>query len=156
MRKKIGRFRKLILSAFLVFVYCFVLVRGLNEGSRRSLQLRDNTDVADHIVISVLVTAVNPSTQELTAQISFRPQGTLVQDEVTPAVDLKLLTNNVRSPQEFDFPKGSLSSERRAEPISVRSLRDNIVDPDDHAGAKETAKDFEHSGKHRRAGAPGR
>ena len=107
MQKKIGRFRKLILSAFLVFVYCFVLVRGLNEGSRRSLQLRDNTDVADHIVISVLVTAVDPSTQELTAQISFRPQGALAQDEVTPAVNLKLLTNNVRSPQEFDFPKGS-------------------------------------------------
>jgi hypothetical protein len=39
-------------------------------------------------------------------QIALRPQGALAQDEVTPAVDLRLLTNNVRSQQEFDFPKG--------------------------------------------------
>ena len=106
MRKKIGRFRKLIILFFLVFVYCAVLLRSLNEGTRRSLRLRDDTDAADHIAISVLVTAVNPTTQELTAQISLRPQGALAQDEVTPAVDLKFLINNVRSPQEFDFPKG--------------------------------------------------
>jgi Domain of unknown function (DUF4436) len=106
MRKKIGRFRKLILLVFLVSVYCAVLLRSLNEGTRRSLRLRDDTGAADHIVISVLVTAVNPATQELTAQISLRPQGALAQDDVTPAVDLKLLTNNVRSQEEFDFPKG--------------------------------------------------
>jgi Domain of unknown function (DUF4436) len=106
MRKKIGLLRKLVLVAFMISVYCFVLLRSLNEGNRRSLQLRDDTDAADHIVISMLVTAVNPSTHELTAQIGFRPQGTLAQDEVTPAVNLKLLTNNVRGQQEFDFPKG--------------------------------------------------
>jgi hypothetical protein len=106
MRKKIGLLRKLVLVAFMISIYCFVLLRSLNEGSRRSLQLRDDTDAADHIVISMLVTAVNPSTHELTAQIGFRPQGTLAQDEVTPAVNLKLLTNNVRGQQEFDFPKG--------------------------------------------------
>jgi hypothetical protein len=106
MRKKIGLLRKLVLVAFMISVYCFVLLRSLNEGSRRSLQLRDDTDAAAHIVISMIVTAVNPSTHELTAQIGFRPQGTLAQDEVTPAVNLKLLTNNVRGQQEFDFPKG--------------------------------------------------
>ena len=106
MRKKIGRFGKLLLISILVLVYCAVLVRGLNESTRRSLRLRDDTDAADHVAISVLVTAVNPSTQELTAQISLRPQGNIAQDEVTPAVDLKLLTNNVRSQQEFSFPKG--------------------------------------------------
>jgi hypothetical protein len=106
MRKKIGRTRKFILLFVLVFIYCAVLLRSLNEDTRRSLQLRDDADAADHIAISVLVTAVNPAAQELTAQISLRPQGALAQDEVTPAVDLKLLTNNVRSQQEFDFPKG--------------------------------------------------
>src|SRR5580704_12695663 len=106
MRKKIGFLRKLVLVAFMVFVYCFALLRSLNEASRRSLQLRDDTDAADHIVISMIVTAVNPSAHELMAQISLRPQGILAQDEVTPAVNLKLLTNNVRSQQEFDFPKG--------------------------------------------------
>jgi hypothetical protein len=106
MSNKIGRFRKLVLLSILIFVYCFLLLRSLNEGSRRSLQLRDDTDAADHIAISVLVTGVNPSTQELTAQISLRPQRSLAQDEVTPAVDFKLFTNNVRSQQQFDFPKG--------------------------------------------------
>lgn len=106
MRKKIGRFGKLLIVSILVLVYCAVLVRAINESARRSLRLRDDTDAADHVEISVLVTAVNPSTHELTAQISLRPQGNIAKDEVTPAVDLNLLTNNVKSPQEFSFPKG--------------------------------------------------
>jgi hypothetical protein len=105
MWKKIFRFRTLLVLTVMV-IYCVVLLRNLDEGKRRSLQLRDDTDAADHVVMSVLVTGVNPATQELTAQIGLRPQGKLAQDEVTPAVDLKLLTNNVRSQQEFDFPKG--------------------------------------------------
>src|SRR5580700_2378739 len=105
MWKKILRFRTLLVLSIMV-IYCVVLLRNLDEGKRRSLQLRDDTDSTDHVVMSVLVTGVNPATQELTAQIGLRPQGQLAQDEVTPAVDLKLLTNNVRSQQEFDFPKG--------------------------------------------------
>src|SRR3984957_14293783 len=105
MWKKIFRFRTFLVLSIMMF-YCVVLLRNLDEGKRRSLQLRDDTDATDHVVLSVLVTGVNPATQELTAQIGLRPQGKLAQDEVTPAVDLKLLTNNVRSQQEFDFPKG--------------------------------------------------
>src|SRR5580698_8061479 len=105
MWKKIFRFRTLLVLVVMV-IYCVVLLRNLDEGKRRSLQLRDDTDAADHIAMSVLVTGVNPATQELTVQIALRPQGALAEDEVTPAVDLRLLTNNVRSQQEFDFPKG--------------------------------------------------
>jgi hypothetical protein len=105
MWKKILRFRPLLVLSILA-LYCVVLSRNLDEGKRRSLQLRDDTDAADHIAMSVLVTGVNPATQELTVQIALRPQGALAEDEVTPAVDLRLLTNNVRSQQEFDFPKG--------------------------------------------------
>jgi Domain of unknown function (DUF4436) len=105
MWKKILRFRTLLVLSILVF-YCVILFRNLDEGKRRSLKLRDDTDATDHVAMSVLVTGVNPATQELTAQIALRPQGALALDEVTPAVDLKLLTNNVRSQQEFDFPKG--------------------------------------------------
>jgi hypothetical protein len=105
MWKKILRFRPLLVLSILAF-YCVILLRNLDEGKRRSLKLRDDTDSTDHVVVSVLVTGVNPATQELTAQIGLRPQGALAQDEVTPAVDLKLLANNVRSQQEFDFPKG--------------------------------------------------
>jgi hypothetical protein len=49
MRKKIGLVKKLVLVAFMVFVYCCVLFRSLNEGRRRSLLLRDDTDAVDHI-----------------------------------------------------------------------------------------------------------
>jgi hypothetical protein len=105
MWKKIFRFRTLLVLSILV-LYCAILLRNLDEGKRRSLQLRDDTDAADHVAMSLLVTGVNPATQELTVQIALRPQGALAQDDVTPAVDLRLLTNNVRSQQEFDFPKG--------------------------------------------------
>ncbi len=105
MWKKLIRFRTLLLLSILVF-YCVILLLNLNEGARRSLQLRDDAGSPDHVVASVLVTGVNPSTQELTAQITLRPQGGLAEDEVTPAVDLTLLTNNVRSQQEYHFPKG--------------------------------------------------
>jgi Domain of unknown function (DUF4436) len=105
MWKKIFRSRTFLVFFILVF-YCAILLHNLDESERRSLQLRDDTDATDHVVMSVLVTGVNPASQELTAQIVLRPRGVLAQDEVTPAVDLKLLTNNVKSQQEFDFPKG--------------------------------------------------
>jgi hypothetical protein len=105
MWKKILRLRTLLIL-FLLVVYIALLLRSLSESQRRSLQLRNDTDSADHVNISVLVTGVNPVTQELTAQIGLRPQGALAQDEVTPAEDLELLTNNVRSQQAFAFPKG--------------------------------------------------
>ena len=104
MWKRIVSFRFLIFICFLI-LYCASIVLSLHEAARRSLQLRDDSDITDHVAISVLVTGVNPATQELTAQIALRPQGKLAQDEVTPAVDLKLLTNNVRSQQEFEFPQ---------------------------------------------------
>jgi hypothetical protein len=105
MWKKFARFRTLVVLFFFVF-YCALLLRNVDESKRRSLKLRDDIESTDHVVISVLVTGVNPATQELTAQISLRPQGAMARDEVTPAVDLKLLINNVRSQQEFDFPQG--------------------------------------------------
>jgi hypothetical protein len=75
MRKNIGRFRKPPLLSVLIFLYCVVFLRSMNEGRRRFLRLRDDTDSADHIVISPLVTAVSPATQELTAQIGLPASG---------------------------------------------------------------------------------
>src|SRR5271156_3354556 len=105
MWKNIFKFRT-FLALSIVVLYCVVLLHNLDEAERRSLQLRDDTDATDHVLLSVPVTGVNPATQELTAQIVLRPRGVLAQDEVTPAVDLKLLTNNVKNQQEFDFPRG--------------------------------------------------
>jgi hypothetical protein len=49
------------------------------------------------------VTNVNQAAQELTAQLGFRLAGNIA---LTPAKDMKLLINNVRGQQEFDFPQG--------------------------------------------------
>ena len=87
-------------------IYVAVVLRGLTESARRSLLLRDETDIADRVFISVVVTDASPSAHELTAQLGFRLAGDVAKDDVTPAVDLKLLINNVRGQQEFDFPKG--------------------------------------------------
>ena len=98
------RFWILIILLVLAF-YSAVVFRGLTESTRRSLLLRDETDAADRVSISVVVTNANPATHELTAQVSFRLSGNIAKDEVTPAVDLHLLLNNFRGEQEFDFAK---------------------------------------------------
>jgi hypothetical protein len=87
-------------------LYITVLARGTTEGTRRVLQLRDETPAHDRVVVSVLVTNVDPAAQELTAQLDFRFAGSIARDEVTPAVDLTLLINNVGDEQQFDFPRG--------------------------------------------------
>jgi Domain of unknown function (DUF4436) len=102
---KILKRGRLLLAFLFLMIYLVTLARGFTESSRRSLQLRDETVSADHIFVSVIVTNVNPARQELTAQLRFRLAGEIARDEVTPAVDLKLLINNFGQ-QEFDFPKG--------------------------------------------------
>ena len=86
-------------------VYSLVVLRGLTESTRRSLLLRDETEAADRVYISIVTTNAYPATHELTAQVSFRLSGNIAKDEVTPAVDLHLLINNFRGEQEFDFAK---------------------------------------------------
>ena len=98
------RFWILIFLLVLAF-YSAVVFRGLTESTRRSLLLRDETDAADRVSISIVVTNANPATHELTAQVSFRLSGNIAKDAVTPAVDLHLLLNNFRGEQEFDFAK---------------------------------------------------
>ena len=95
----------IVISIFVLAIYVAVVLLGLTESTRRSLLLRDETDAADRVFISIVVTNASPSTQELTAQLGFRLAGNVAKDDVTPAVDLKLLINNVRAQQEFDFPK---------------------------------------------------
>jgi len=98
--------RRILVVLVILGVYIAMLVMGMTEKSRRSLQLSDETAAPDHVRVSVLVTNFNPVGHELTTQLGFRLDGTIGTDEVTPAVDLKLLINNVRGQQEFDFPKG--------------------------------------------------
>jgi Domain of unknown function (DUF4436) len=104
MPNKATRFWIFIIT-FVLAIYVAVVLRGLTESTRRSLLIRDETDAVDRVFVSIVVTNASPSTHELTAQLSFRLAGNVAKDDVTPAVDLKLLINNVRGQQEFDFPK---------------------------------------------------
>ena len=105
MRKGQTKLRVLFLVC-LVALYTTVLVLGSTERTRRSLQLSDEVSAADRVVVSILVTNVNPASHELTAQLGFRLAGVIARDEVTPATDLQLLVNNVGGPQQYDFPAG--------------------------------------------------
>jgi hypothetical protein len=58
------------------------------------------------VLVSAIITNVNPATQEMTARLGLRPSGGVSQDCVTPSADLKLLVNNVCGQQEFDYSKG--------------------------------------------------
>jgi hypothetical protein len=95
----------ILIILLILAIYAAVVLRGLTESTRRSLLLRDETEAADRVSISIVITNANPATHELTAQVSFRLSGNIAKDEVTPAVDLHLLMNNFRGEQEFDFPK---------------------------------------------------
>jgi len=95
----------ILIILLILAVYSAVVLRGLTESTRRSLLLRDETEAADRVYISIVTTNANPAIHELTAQVSFRLAGKIAKDEVTPAVDLHLLINNFRGEQEFDFPK---------------------------------------------------
>jgi hypothetical protein len=95
----------ILIILLVLAIYSAVVLRGLTEATRRSLLLRDETEAADRVAISIVTVNANPVTHELTAQISFRLAGKIAKDEVTPAVDLHLLINNFRGEQEFDFPK---------------------------------------------------
>jgi hypothetical protein len=89
-------------ALYLASLYIFIEsgVSSYHHGSREIYAvelalLRDETDTADRVFISIVVTNASPSTQELTAQLGFRVIGSVAKDNVTPAVDLKLLINNV-------------------------------------------------------------
>ena len=103
MLEKPARLRIAFVVAILA-LYTTVLLRGSTESSRRVLQLNDESSARDHVDVSVLVTDVNPAAQELIARLIFRLAGDIALDEATPAEDLKLLINNMRGEQEFDFP----------------------------------------------------
>src|SRR5882672_4137038 len=110
-----------LLGLVIVF-YAAVLLRNLHESERRSLQLNEIPIAEDYVGIALRIVAVNPATSEMTARISFRLTGNLAKDPATPSVDLKLLLNEIRGPQEIDFPRG-----RRINPIeAVFSLDGNV------------------------------
>lgn len=106
--------KKIIMGLAILVLYIIAVARGMTEINRRTLRLEDQTSAPNHLLVSALVTNVNPVTQELSAQLDFRLFGDIGRDEVSPSSDLKLLINNVGGEQEFDFKKGE-----RMNPIQV-------------------------------------
>lgn len=102
------------LSVLVMAIYGVVLFHNLNESKRRSLELKEIPITGDHISISLSVVAVNPRSSDMMARMSFRLEGSIAKDPVTPAVDLTLFLNDIRGPQEIAFPRG-----RRINPIEM-------------------------------------
>jgi hypothetical protein len=113
---------QLLVILLVVGSYFGVLSRNLHESERRSLQLKSKTQEANYVFVSIQIVGVDTSAGEMTARIRFRLAGNIANDEVTPAVNLKLLLNSSRGTQEFEFPKGE-----RLRPIeAVFSLDGNV------------------------------
>lgn len=105
---------QIALIVLVIVIYLGVLLRNLNESERRSMQLKEVPIAGDHVSVALHIVEVNPTTSQMTARVSFRLEGSLAKDPVTPAVDLKLALNEIRGPQEIDFPRG-----RRINPIEA-------------------------------------
>jgi hypothetical protein len=102
------------LTFVVIVAYGSVLLHNLSEGSRRSLKIEGHPIPGDSIATAFRIVAVNLHTSDMTARMSFRLQGTIAKDPVTPAVDLTLFLNDIRGPQEFVLRKG-----HRINPIEV-------------------------------------
>src|ERR1700744_486419 len=105
---------QIILGVFVVSLYGAVLAHNLNESDRRSLDVKEVSGASDHVAISMHVVAASPRTSDITARLSFRLQGSIAKDPVTPAVDLTLFLNDIRGPQAIVWPRG-----RRINPIEA-------------------------------------
>src|SRR5258705_7447389 len=102
------------LIGLVIVIYSAVLVRNLHESERRSLQLNEVPIAGDHVGIAFRIVEVKPTTSEMTVRVSFRLEGNIAKDPATPSVDLKLLLNEIRGPQQIDLPRG-----RHIDPIEA-------------------------------------
>lgn len=92
---------------FLVIAaYVAVLFHNLHESERRSLQINEVPISGDNASIAIRIVQVNPTMSQMTARVTVTLEGSIAKDLVTPAVDLKLLLNEIAGPQEIDFPRG--------------------------------------------------
>jgi hypothetical protein len=87
-------------------LYSGTLFRNMREKDRRSLQLKEMPMEGDYVGVSFQVVSVNLATSELTARLSFRLNGNLAKDAVTPSEDLTLFLNGIRGSQDIEFARG--------------------------------------------------
>lgn len=96
----------ILIGLSLLSVYVVSLARIVHEQNRRSLQLRDEVAIADHVYISITVMSADPAARLLTARLRLRLAGNLAKDAVTPKINLRLHVNSSPGQQRFEFPKG--------------------------------------------------
>lgn len=102
--------KRVWLSIVIALAFLAVYLRGIqriaNEKSRRSLQLTDEVAVADHVLVSITVTSVDPEKGVLSARLRLRPFGNLAEEGGTPRLKLKLFLNNSPGQQVYEFAEG--------------------------------------------------
>ncbi len=89
----------------LLGIYFSVIWLNFTESARRSINLEIPSHGNAYLLINVDLVNVDLQRREMTARITFSVNGTLAEDEVTPATDLQLVLNTVRGQQQITFPK---------------------------------------------------
>ncbi len=97
---------KIAFVASIVVIYAATLIHNLNESQRRSLQLKEAPATGSYVDVSFQVIGINSTSSEMTTRVTFRLNGDLAKDPVTPSVDLKFFVNGILGPQEIEFPRG--------------------------------------------------
>lgn len=105
---------QILLGVLVTAFYGASVVYNLSESDRRSLDVKGVPGTGDSADVTLRVVGVNPHTSDITARLSFRLQGSIAKDPVTPAVGLTLFLNDIRSGEQIDWPRG-----RRINPIEV-------------------------------------
>jgi hypothetical protein len=126
---RLPRLHTILTAMVLLALYLSSLWFAGTEAERRSMILEIPSEGSDYLLMEVNVVRVDLLNSAMTTRISFHLAGKLAQDEVTPAVNLKLLLNTVNGQQEFDFAKG-----KRINPIEAVFPVDGEVNlyPFDH------------------------
>ena len=130
-RIKIGRTSIVILLVGLMYVV--LLVHNLDESERRSLHLHAEARAVDSVLVPMRILSADLNNGEVRVVMGFQLRGNIAIDAATPAVDLRLLLNSSRGPQQVDFPKG-----RRLNPVEAVFIMDgnaNRYPFDKHRGS---------------------
>jgi Domain of unknown function (DUF4436) len=97
---------KIAFVASIAVIYSATLIHNANESQRRSLLLEEAPTAGNQVDVSFQVVSFDSASSEMTTRLSFRLNGDLAKDPVTPSVDLRFFVNEIRGPQEIEFPRG--------------------------------------------------
>jgi hypothetical protein len=98
---------RLFAILMLMLVYLVVLWLGLTEESRRSVVVtKTAASNSNFVIVEIKISSVDTASGLLHERIKLIPSGRFALDQVTPAVDLELLSNSVSGKQTVRYPRG--------------------------------------------------